>query len=201
LASFLVQAAVVVLLAGTCMAAGWWLFHRPADSPFPAPTAAPEVAQRRPAEPTGPKAAVETQPPKPVAAPVVKQSPPPAEPPSAKLATPASPPPAPKVDVPRPQPAAPKPAANLTFQKEILPLFQAKCISCHGANKKKGDLDVRSLTALLKGGDSGPAIDRQAPERSVLWESVAADRMPPGKNKFTESEKKKLHDWLLGGAK
>jgi mono/diheme cytochrome c family protein len=104
-----------------------------------------------------------------------------------------------------PPPPAPKPsppAVALTFQADVLPILRTKCVSCHGANNKlKGGFDVRTLSALLKGGESGPAIDRAAPDQSYLWDSVATGRMPPGKTKLTEVEKKKLHDWLLGGAK
>jgi hypothetical protein len=106
-----------------------------------------------------------------------------------------------------PQPAPPKPAEKLTttlsFQKDIQPILQAKCVLCHGdKNKFKGGLDARTLRSLEKGGDTGPAINRQQPELSPLWDTVSTGQMPPGKNnKLSESEKKKLHDWLVGGAK
>jgi mono/diheme cytochrome c family protein len=192
---------VVVLLAGGSMAAGWWLFHGPLS--VAPPPAGPELARREAKRPEAQVAAVTVPQPAPAPAAIVKEPPSPTvERPPAK---PASPPPMPKADVPRPPlPPAPKPppAVALTFQKDILPLFQAKCVSCHGANNKlKGGLDVRSISALLKGGDSGPAIDRASPEQSAVWDSVATGKMPPGKNKLTESEKKKLHDWLAGGVK
>jgi hypothetical protein len=113
---------------------------------------------------------------------------------------------APEAVRPPPKPTSkPIPApstAALTFQKDILPILQAKCITCHGTKDKlKGGLDVRSVAALLRGGDSGPGINRRVPEQSLIWEVVAADQMPPGKGKLTEAEKSKLHAWLQGGAK
>jgi hypothetical protein len=45
-----------------------------------------------------------------------------------------------------------------TFEKDIVPIFQARCWKCHGADKQKGDLDLRSKAALLRGGESGPAL-------------------------------------------
>ena len=91
---------------------------------------------------------------------------------------------------------------TLTFQKDILPILQSKCVLCHGdRNKFKGSLDARTLRTLEKGGESGPAINRQEPELSPLWDAVSSGQMPPGKVKLSEPEKKKLHDWLVGGGK
>jgi hypothetical protein len=168
------QAIVVVSLAGTCMAAGWWLFQGRHARTTAAPTA-------------------------------VKAEPKPAEPVAVASAPKPTPPPAPPAKPKEVSPSAEQPAAlavSLTFQRDILPIFQAKCVNCHGGgNKRKGGLDVRSVATLLQGGDSGPSINRQNPEQSALWEAVANNQMPPGKTKLTEAEKTKLHGWLLGGAK
>jgi mono/diheme cytochrome c family protein len=197
------QAAGVVLLAGVCMAAGWWLFQgRHATPVAPNPSSAePEITQSEP-KPAQPVAVTVRPDPirPPVAVPMPKPDEPPrrAEPPSARPAAPASPPPMP---TPRPTPPPAPPTTALTFEKDIRPIFQAKCVNCHGGNKRKGGLDLRTVAALLKGGDTGPSINRQNPEQSALWEAVANNQMPPGKTKLTDAEKKKLHDWLLGGAK
>ena len=53
--------------------------------------------------------------------------------------------------------AADAPAIPL-FEKDVLPVFKAKCLSCHGADKQKADLEMRSKAAMLKGGESGPAL-------------------------------------------
>ncbi|HEY1376591.1 MAG TPA: c-type cytochrome domain-containing protein [Gemmataceae bacterium] len=197
------QAVAVVMLAGFCMAAGWWLFH----GRTPPPAESPPLAK---AEPAKPGKAVVVEPAKPVekpAAPVaplppVKAPAKPVEKPVEKPAAPAPPPPMPVTPAPAPPP---KPATTtLTFQRDILPILKAKCAGCHGdgRGKLKGGLDVRSVRALEKGGDGGPAIDRQNPEVSPLWDTVATGQMPPGKStKLTESEKKKLHDWIVGGGK
>ncbi len=86
------------------------------------------------------------------------------------------------------------------FEKDILPLFQNHCVKCHGADKQKGDLDMRSKAALLKGGESGPALNPGAAQKSLLWEKVAADKMPPGKEKLTATEKALLRAWIDSGA-
>jgi len=40
----------------------------------------------------------------------------------------------------------------VSFQKDIVPIFKASCISCHKPDKKKGKLDMTTYADLLKGG-------------------------------------------------
>ncbi|HEY2952017.1 MAG TPA: c-type cytochrome domain-containing protein, partial [Verrucomicrobiae bacterium] len=54
---------------------------------------------------------------------------------------------------------SPPPAARLTFEEHIRPIFKANCFDCHGEGEKlKGELDLRLRRLTLKGGESGPAI-------------------------------------------
>jgi hypothetical protein len=96
---------------------------------------------------------------------------------------------------------AAEPTAVPTFEKDILPLFQARCLSCHGADKQKADLDMRSKPAMLKGGESGPALNPGAASKSLIWEKLVADKMPPGKEKLSAAEKALVRAWIDSGAK
>lgn len=193
---FLLQVLGVVVLAGGFMATGWWLRNRNASTPSPNV----ESANDQPTQAEGNSAAttVAKKPPEALTQPASVTHSQPATP-----TMPAQPTAPPKLD--RVVPASPRPAApstTLTFQNDVLPIFQQRCITCHGdRNRFKGGLDVRSVRALEKGGETGPAIDRTMPEKSPLWELVANDEMPPGKPKLTEAEKRKLHEWLVGGGK
>jgi hypothetical protein len=198
------QVGAVVLLAGFCMAAGWWGVHHNDQTTLTlATTVGPDVVKAEPAKPVVVVKPVEipAAPPKPVEKPAAPPKPveKPVAPPPMPIAKPSTPPPPPP---PTPPKSPDKPTTTLTFQKDILPILQARCVLCHGdKNKFKGGLDVRTLRTLEKGGESGPAINRQDPETSPLWDSVSSGTMPPGKTKLSESEKKKLHDWLVGGGK
>jgi hypothetical protein len=92
------------------------------------------------------------------------------------------------------------PVARPVFEKDVLPVFQARCLRCHGANEQKAGLDLRTKAGLLKGGESGPALSPGAAERSELWIKIAADKMPPGKAKLTEAEKVAVRSWIDSGA-
>ena len=44
------------------------------------------------------------------------------------------------------------------YQDMIQPLFNAKCVSCHNNEAKRGGLDMTNVKGLFKGGNSGAAI-------------------------------------------
>jgi hypothetical protein len=100
------------------------------------------------------------------------------------------------------KPTAPetsKPTKRVVFDKQVLPILQAKCASCHGDKKPNGGLDVRTLNALLRGGDGGPALVPGALAKSLLWGRIAAGEMPPAKSKLSlsENEKTLIREWIL----
>src|SRR5579872_2511862 len=71
------------------------------------------------------------------------------------------------------------------FENKVRPVLAQHCYGCHSARAKKlrGGLRVDSRAALLKGGDSGPALVPGRPEQSRLVEAVAYTnvelQMPP----------------------
>src|SRR5688500_12969418 len=81
--------------------------------------------------------------------------------------------------------------ADQHFTERVRPLLESRCISCHGADKVKGGLRMDSRDALIKGGDSGPALVPGKPSESLLLQAVLHSRkdleMPP-KEKLTATE-------------
>src|SRR4051794_21259746 len=69
------------------------------------------------------------------------------------------------------------------FEHDVLPILQAHCLKCHGAKKREGGLDLRTVGGILKGGDDGPVLVKGAAARSALLAKVAAGEMPLGKAK------------------
>ena len=65
-----------------------------------------------------------------------------------------------------------KPAADF-FEKEVQPILQAHCFSCHGSEKKvKGGLDMSSREALLKGSDNGAVVSLEKPDTSMMIDAI-----------------------------
>ncbi|MBA4067491.1 MAG: hypothetical protein C0501_28035 [Isosphaera sp.] len=88
-------------------------------------------------------------------------------------------------------------AAPPAFDADVRPVFEAKCVRCHGADDPKGGLDVRTVAALEKGGKSGPVFAPGTLRGNALWTKVNMDLMPPGKDKLTPAERDTLRAWIL----
>jgi hypothetical protein len=87
------------------------------------------------------------------------------------------------------------------FEKDVLPLLTERCVRCHGGEKRKADLDLRSKAGLLRGGESGPALVPGSSEKSLLWVQIAGDKMPPEGEKLTAAQKTLVRTWIEGGAR
>ena len=76
------------------------------------------------------------------------------------------------------------------------------CLECHGAEKHKGGLRLDVRAAMLKGGETGPAVVPGKPDESPLIEAIRYEgdvQMPP-KKKLKAEEIAALTDWVKRGA-
>ncbi|MEM7235593.1 MAG: DUF1549 domain-containing protein [Planctomycetota bacterium] len=90
----------------------------------------------------------------------------------------------------------------LTFERDVRPIFRAHCFDCHGATKElKGELDLRLVRFLTRGGKHGAAIVRGASAKSRLIERIRRGEMPPGDAKVPAEELAILERWIDAGAK
>jgi hypothetical protein len=91
------------------------------------------------------------------------------------------------------------------FEKTIRPILIKRCYECHSAEsgKTKGGLSIDSREAILKGGDSGPALVAGNPEKSHIIESIRyknEDLQMPPKGAMPAAEVKALEEWVKMGA-
>jgi cytochrome c553 len=89
------------------------------------------------------------------------------------------------------------------FERSVRPVLAENCFGCHGPAKHKAGLRLDSLAAILKGGDSGPAVKPGEPEESLLIQAVRysdEDRQMPPKGKLNDAEIAALADWVKAGA-
>jgi hypothetical protein len=94
------------------------------------------------------------------------------------------------------------PAGVEFFEKKVRPLLVARCHECHGATKQKGNLRLDSLAAILKGGDTSPAIVPGKPEESLLVDAIRYGdvfQMPP-KSQLPAEDVATLIEWVRIGA-
>ncbi|MSU26948.1 MAG: DUF1553 domain-containing protein [Pedosphaera sp.] len=92
---------------------------------------------------------------------------------------------------------------DAVFKDRVLPLLAKHCHECHShaAKKSKNGLVLDSATAILTGGEAGPAIVPGDPEKSLLLKAVRHTnpdlQMPPkGKAKLSEAEIAVLVEWV-----
>lgn len=98
---------------------------------------------------------------------------------------------------------SPPDAARLQFVRaKVLPLLEARCFECHkDPRDHRGGLLLTSRKAMLRGGDSGPAIVPGKPNESLLIEAIRYEgfEMPP-RNRMPEAEVRILERWVQEGA-
>jgi len=117
------------------------------------------------------------------------------------------------------QPAAVGPAAPaakldlaaagkaIVFKDVVLPILEAKCVSCHGAEKAKGKLRMHTFADAMKGGGDGPTtIVAGKPDDSLALVRIALpndddEHMPPSDEpQLTKAEIALLKWWIAEGA-
>jgi cytochrome c553 len=100
--------------------------------------------------------------------------------------------------------AQPTPQQVEFFEKKIRPVLAEKCYGCHNAKLKTpmGGLRLDSRDALLKGGDSGPAIVAGDPAHSRLIAAISYKedlKMPPT-GKLSDEQQADFSAWVRMGA-
>ncbi|MBS0210217.1 MAG: DUF1553 domain-containing protein [Planctomycetes bacterium] len=91
------------------------------------------------------------------------------------------------------------------YFRDIKPLLEARCYSCHQGGKAQGGLRLNELASALQGGESdGSAVAPHKPDASALLHRVrSADAdlaMPPAGDRLTLQEITLLEAWIEQGA-
>lgn len=75
--------------------------------------------------------------------------------------------------------AAQSPApASVTFVRDIQPILEGQCLSCHGDAMQMGKLDLRTRETALAGGVHGTVLVPGNAEQSKLYRMVAGLEKP-----------------------
>jgi mono/diheme cytochrome c family protein len=99
---------------------------------------------------------------------------------------------------------------DVTFEKDIKPLFDQSCVGCHGPKEAKGKLRLDTLAGTLKGSVDGKVLEPGKSATSFLVANIAFlgnedDFMPPPKDtkypKLTDDQVGLVRAWIDQGAK
>lgn len=97
-------------------------------------------------------------------------------------------------------------SADSVYAQRIQPVFDAKCVTCHGESTEKAGLRLDSYDNVMRGGKDGAVIVPGKPEASMLLARVT---LPPGAEHFmpaegrtplTSDEVSLIQSWVRGGA-
>jgi Planctomycete cytochrome C len=92
------------------------------------------------------------------------------------------------------------------FASRVAPIFEDRCTTCHGPQKKKGKLLLDSFAHVMLGGKDGMVVKPGDPKGSELFRRITLprdhkDAMPAeGKPGLTATQIKVIEFWIASGA-
>ena len=93
-------------------------------------------------------------------------------------------------------------AEKVTYDDDILPIFESTCLNCHNPDKKKGGLDLSNYTGVMAGGSGGAIASPGDGAGSKLYASIthtAEPFMPPKGDKLAKKDADLVRSWIDGG--
>lgn len=98
-----------------------------------------------------------------------------------------------------------EPAQEVDYLRDIKPILAKHCFECHSSKAQKSGLRLDTAAAILRGGDSGPALDKEQVNESLLIQAVTGAEgvsvMPPKGDRLTAEQIGRLKAWIAQGAK
>jgi mono/diheme cytochrome c family protein len=99
----------------------------------------------------------------------------------------------------------PASAAQVSYVRQVKPIFANNCLDCHSEEDHKGGLDASSVPSLMKGGKkAGAAIVAGKPDESPLVQYLRGLRepqMPKGNPALSEEELHLIRQWIFAGTR
>ncbi|HEX4945760.1 MAG TPA: PSD1 and planctomycete cytochrome C domain-containing protein [Blastocatellia bacterium] len=93
---------------------------------------------------------------------------------------------------------------SIDFTRDIQPIFNTHCVSCHGAKKAAGQLRLDNKASAMKGGISGAIILPGNANASILLTRVTGSdgqaKMPLGGEPLNPEQIALLRQWINAGA-
>jgi len=84
---------------------------------------------------------------------------------------------------------------NSGREDKVRNLLRSRCAKCHGPRKPKAGLNLSSLRGTARGGESGLVVLPGSAKKSLLWQRVQANEMPP-KSPLSAQDKSLLQEWI-----
>jgi mono/diheme cytochrome c family protein len=85
----------------------------------------------------------------------------------------------------------------VSFSRDVQPVFNARCVSCHGGTE---GLFLDSYVGVVNGSMGWPVVIPGDPINSRLIQLVSSGYMPYGGPSLNQDQIQKLVDWVAAGA-
>ena len=89
---------------------------------------------------------------------------------------------------------------TVSFSTDILPIFQSRCIGCHGGERTQEGLDLKTHASLMAGSSNGFVVMPGDSANSLLVELVVNQKMPKRGPKLTPPQVELITEWVNQGA-
>ena len=99
-----------------------------------------------------------------------------------------------------PPPAPEEGAAAVSFSRDVLPIFQSRCVRCHGGEKTEEELNMTSYDGLMAGSEDGIVVVPGNADNSPFVQLVVQGKMPKRSPRLLPDQIQILMDWVNAGA-
>jgi hypothetical protein len=91
-------------------------------------------------------------------------------------------------------------AAAVSFTKDVEPIFQSRCVNCHGGQQTQRGLDLTQYSSVMAGSTNGAVVVPGNPDSSTLIQMVVQGKMPKRGPQLLPGQVQILTDWVKAGA-
>jgi WD40 repeat protein len=95
-------------------------------------------------------------------------------------------------------------AEDPSYLRDVRPILDQNCTSCHQPASKQSDLDLTTYARFQAGGKRGPAFVAGSPEQSLVIQFITAavqPSMPFGQPPLDAAAVSTIREWITSGAK
>lgn len=91
-------------------------------------------------------------------------------------------------------------ASGVSFANDVQPILNQKCINCHGVDRIREGLDLRTYDTLFAGSQNGSVITPGDANNSLFVQLIVEGEMPNRGTPVTPEELQIIIDWVNQGA-
>lgn len=88
----------------------------------------------------------------------------------------------------------------VSFAESVAPIFSKRCLACHNAKTAKGRYNMENFAGIMKGGESGAAVEIGDAESSTLYLMIEDGSMPKDADPLTPEQLAAVKKWINTGA-